>query len=154
MALASVLDAMSIVPSYSTLLHLTRRDQARNLNRERAILETQKRRRRQLTARSITAASSCKRQAKSGPGSSHKSGPVSSYKSGRFGTELDPEDNSGNESDTTCEMCKKRVSPIGRKRRIDEWIGCEICEGWFHSKCAGVSSKTLGDDPYICEACN
>ena len=153
-ALASVLDAMSIVPSYSTLLHLTRRDQARNLNRERAILETQKRRRRQLTARAITAASSRKRRAKTGHGSSHKTGPCSSYKSGRFGTEFDPDDNSGNESDTTCEMCKKRVCPIGRKRRVDEWIGCGICEGWFHSKCAGVSSKTLGDDPYFCEDCN
>ena len=153
-ALASVLDAMSIVPSYSTLLHLTRRDQARNLNRERAILETQKRRRRQLTARAITAASSRKRRAKTGHGSSHKTGPCSSYKSGRFGTEFDPDDNSGNESDTTCEMCKKRVCPIGRKRRVDEWIGCGICEGWFHSKCAGVSSKTLGDDHYFCEDCN
>ena len=162
MALASVLDAMSIVPSYNTLLHLTRRDHARNMNRERAIFETQKRRRRQLTARAITAASSRKRRAKTGPGSSlksgpsssHKSGPVSSYKSGRFGTELDPEDNSGNESDTTCEICTKRVCPLGRKRRVDEWIGCEICEGWFHSKCVGVSSKTLGDDAYFCEACD
>ena len=145
-ALASVLDAMSIVPSYNTLLHLTRRDHARNLNREGAIRETQKRRRRQLTARDITGASSHKRRAKTGP--------ASTYTSGKFGTEMDPEDNSGNESDTTCEICKKRVCPIGRKRRVDEFVGCEICESWFHSQCAGVSSKTLGDDPYICESCN
>ena len=162
LALASLLDAMSIVPSYNTLMHLSRRDQARNRDRERAILETQKRRRRQLTARAITAASSRKRRAKTGPGSSYKSGPGSSYKSGagssyksgRFGTEMDPAETSGNESDTTCQTCNKRVCPIGRKRRVDEWIGCEICETWFHSRCAGVSSKTLGDDDYICEACN
>ena len=136
----------SIVPSYNTLLHLTRRDQTRNSNRERAILETQKRCRRQLTARAITAASSRKRRAKTTS--------ASSYKSGKFGTEMEPEESSGNESDATYQMCKNRVCPIGRKRRIDEWVGCDICECWFHSKCAGVSSKTLGENPYICEACS
>ena len=94
MALASLLEALSISCSYSTLLHLSRRDRARNQNRERAILETQKRRRRQLTARAITAESSRKR--------SSKPGEDTSYKSGKFGTEImDPED-SGEESDTTC----------------------------------------------------
>ena len=149
LALASVLDAMSIVPSYNTLLHLSRRDHRRNINRERAILETQKRRRRQLTARAITAASSRKRRAKTASASAS-----ASYKSGKFGTEIEPEESSGNESDTTCQVCRKRVCPIGRKRRVDEWVGCEICEYWFHSRCAGVSSKSLGDDPYICEDCN
>ena len=146
LALASVLDAMSIVPSYNTLLHLTRRDQTRNSNRDRAILETQKRRRRQLTARAITAASSRKRRAKTTP--------ASSYKTGKFGTEMEPEEDSGDDSDTTCHTCKKRVCPIGRNRRIDEWVGCDTCECWFHCKCARVSSKTLGDNPYICEACS
>ena len=42
LALASVLEAMSIVPSYNTLLHLTRRDHARNMNRERRILKHKK----------------------------------------------------------------------------------------------------------------
>ena len=51
MALAAVLSSMSIPSSHSTLLHLTRRDRARNQNRERAILEILKRRRRQLTSR-------------------------------------------------------------------------------------------------------
>ena len=146
LALASVLDAMSIVPSYNTLLHLSRRDHRRNINRVRAILETQKRRRRQLTVRAITAASSRKRRAKTVS--------ASSYKSGKFGTEIEPEESGGNESDTTCQVWRNHVCPIGRKRRVDEWVGCEICEYWFHSRCAGVSSKTLGDDPYICEDCN
>ena len=148
LSLASVLEAMSIVPSYNTLIHLTRRDQARNTNRKRAILETQKRRRRQLTVRAVTAASSRKRRAKTASSSS------SSYRSGKFGTEMEPGEDSGDESDTTCHTCKKRVCPIGRKRRVDEWVGCELCEVWFHSKCAGVSCKTLGDDPYICGDCN
>ena len=146
MALASVLHAMSITPSYNTLLHFARRDRDRNLKRERAIIETQKRRRRQLTSRAITAESSRKRRAKAGP---------SLYSSGKYGTEVThAEDNSGDESDTTCEICKKRACPLGRKRRVDGWVGCEICECWFHSRCAGVTSKSLGDEPFFCETCS
>ena len=89
---------MSIPCSYRTLLHLSRRDRARKQKRERAILETQKRRRRQLSARTITAQSSRKRRSKTPS--------ASQYKSGKYGTELlEPEDNSGYESDKTCEIC-------------------------------------------------
>ena len=80
MVLASVLNAMSISPSYSTLLHLSRRDHARNHKRDRAILESQKRRRRQLQTRSIAAESSRKRPTKTGS--------ASTYKTGKFGTEI------------------------------------------------------------------
>ena len=76
MALASVLHTLSIQPSYRTLLHLSRRDRARNQKRDRAILETQKRRRRQLRVRSLAAESSPKRRDKR-----------SKYSSGKFGTE-------------------------------------------------------------------
>ena len=146
MAIASVLDALYISPSYSTLLHLSRRDHNRNQKRERAILETQKRRRRQLTTRSRTAESSRKRRAKTSC--------ASSYRSGKFGTEtLIPDIDSGEDSDTTCVICNSRVCPIGRRRKSDEWVGCDICESWFHSKCVGVSAKSLGNDPYFCEAC-
>ena len=146
MAIASVLDALSISPSYSTLLHLSRRDHARNQKRERAILESQKRRRRQLTTRTITAESSRKRRAKACS---------SSYQSGKFGTETtNPVDDSGEESDTACEMCKNRVCPIGRRRKVDDWVGCDICQCWYHSRCVGVNSKSLGEDPYLCDACS
>ena len=64
------------------------------------------------------------------------------------------EESSGKESDTTCQVCKNRLYPIDCKRRVDERVSCEICEVWFHSKSAGVSNKTLGDDPYLCEAFN
>ena len=146
MVLASVLNSLSISPSYSTLLHLSRRDHARNQKRERAILESQKRRRRQLTTRSIAAESSRKRRSKTGS--------TSIYKTGKFGTEIfSPEDDSGEHSDTTCEICKNRVCLIGRSRKTDDWVGCDICESWFHSKCAGVNTKSLGNDPYFCDAC-
>ena len=42
LALASVLDSMFSVPSYNTLIYLTRRDQKRYSNREWSILQTQK----------------------------------------------------------------------------------------------------------------
>ena len=64
MALASVLEAFSIIRSYSTLLHHSRRDHARNHKTYLAVLESQKRRRRQLTSRAITVESSRKRRAK------------------------------------------------------------------------------------------
>ena len=145
-ALAAVLSSLFIPPSHSTLLHLTRRDRARNLNRERAILETQKRRRRQLSARTLTAESSRKRR--------EKQSKASTYKSGLFGAELEEPDASGEESDTTCDICELRVCPIGRKRKTDDWVSCELCQSWFHCRCAKVSNKSLGEDPYFCDACN
>ena len=120
MALASVLEALSIPSSYLTLLHHSRRDCARNQYRDRGVLETQKRRRRQLNARAITAETSRKHRSKPGKDSS--------YKSGRFGTEImDPQD-SGEESDTTCAMCNSRICPIGRRRKTDDLEGCDMCE--------------------------
>ena len=80
MVLASVLNAMSISPSYSTLLHFCRRDHARNHKRDRPILESPKRRRRQLQTRSIAAESSGKRRTKTGS--------ASTYRTGKFGTEI------------------------------------------------------------------
>ena len=145
-ALAAVLSALSITPSHNTLLHLTRRDRARNQNRQRAILETQKRRRRQLSVRTTTAESSRKRR--------EKKSMASTYKSGMFGAELIDPGASGEESDTTCDICDLRVCPIGRKRKNDDWVSCELCQSWFHSKCAKVSNKSLGEDPYFCDACN
>ena len=145
-ALAAVLSSLFIPPSHSTLLHLTRRDRARNLNRERAILETQKRRRRQLSARTLTAESSRKRK--------EKQSKASTYKSGLFGAELEEPDASGEESDTTCDICDLRVCPIGRKRKTDDWVSCELCQSWFHCRCAKVSNKSLREDPYFCDACN
>ena len=146
MALAAVLCAMSIPSSHSTLLHLTRRDQARNRNREYAILETQKRRRRKLHAQAIMTESSRKRR--------EKPGQVAAYKSGMFGTEMMEPEVSGDESDTTCNVCNLRFCPIGRKKKSDDWIACELCESWFHCTCVKVDSKSLGEDPYFCDACS
>ena len=144
-ALSAVLSALSIPCSYSTLLHLSRRDRDRNTNRDRSILEIQKRRRRQLAVRQITAESSRKRR--------EKHSVASAYKASKFGTEVMDTD-SGEESDTTCEVCDLRVCPIGRRCKTDDWLGCDLCSKWFHCKCVGVSHKSLGDGAYFCVACS
>ena len=144
MCLAAILSAKSIPLSSSTLLHLTRRDCARNLNREKAILETCKRRGRQLASRTITAESSRRRK--------EKTGKVSTYKSGMFGTEIDSEA-SGDESHMIWRNFHLRVCPIGRRRKTDDWVACEVCLSWYHCRFMRVTNKSLGEDPYICEEC-
>ena len=141
MALAAVLNAFSINSSYSTLLHLTRRDRQRNRNREYA-LSSARRRRRQLATRILTVESSRRRLEKS-----------SIYDSGKFGTE-NIADNISEDSDTVCCRCGLINCPTGRKGKSDEWVGCEICQDWFHAKCVGLKEKSLGEDPYFCDACN
>ena len=139
--IASVLKEMSISCSHSTLLHFTRTDQARNQNRERAILERHKRRRSQLTARATTAESFRKRRSNKGS--------QSTYISGKFGSEVFSPEDSGGESDSICGICQLHLCP-GRGSKVDHWVGCDICETWYHCKCVGVNPKTLGDGAYFC----
>ena len=67
---------------------------------------------------------------------------------------FNPEEDSGEESDTTCEICSSRMCPIKRRRKIDNCVDCDVCQCWFHSRCAGVNTKSLGADPYFCDACS
>ena len=118
---AAILNEYGIPSSASTLYHLDRRDKTRIYMRERAIIQTQRRRRHQLKVRSHTAETSRQRREKS----------ASKYSSGKFGTELVPiatssvskEPNSGDESDTTCSKCEQRNCPIGRRKKVqDDWV--------------------------------
>ena len=44
---------------------------------------------------------------------------------------------------------------IRRKRKIDDWVGCDIYDEWFHGRCVGIKDvEALGDDPYFCAACD
>ena len=137
MGLAAILSALSIASSFSTLLHLTRRE---IVHVTKTVNWLCKRRRRQLTSQAITAESSRRRR--------EKPGKVSRYQSGVFGTEIDSEA-SGEESDTICEKCRLRVCPIGRKRKADDWVACEVCLNWYHCRCMRVTNKSLCEDPYI-----
>ena len=150
LSFAAVFREYGIVPSFTTLRHLGERDKTRNIKRERAIRQTQRRRRRQLDVRSRVAESSRQRREKA----------ASKYSGGKFGTErftfpleASAED-SGEESDTTCAKCSLRKCPIGYQRRTDEWIGCDICQLWYHGKCVGVPKvSAYTDAPYFCAEC-
>ena len=102
MALASVLQALSIPASQYTLLHFTQRDQNHNHKRERAILDSQKRRRRQMDARKDTAESSRRRR-----------GNDSAYLTDQFGIEA--------KDNEICAECQQKDCPIDPKRKIDGW---------------------------------
>ena len=119
------------------------------LNRERAILETQRRRRRQQKVRTQAAEASRQRREKN----------ASKYVTGAFGTEIlptqsEPNRDSGEESDTMCATCDLRICPIGRKKKVDEWIGCDLCDRWYHGKCVGVKkAAAYNETPYFCPEC-
>ena len=76
LSIAAVLHHYGISTTYATMNHLAVRDRIRNAKKDRAILETIKRRRRQLTVRTATAESSRRRREKS----------ASKYHSGQYGT--------------------------------------------------------------------
>ena len=129
---------------------LAERDRQRNAKKDRAILETIKRRRRQLTVRTTAAEASRRRREKS----------ASKYHSGKYGAESDlptaslPEEDSGEDSSTNCAVCDLRHCPKGRKRKTEEWIGCDLCLRWFHGRCVGIKKISLfRDTEYVCEDC-
>ena len=125
--------------SYNTLEFLSQRDRLRNLKRKRRILETHKRRRRQMATQITSAESSRKRRDK---------GAV--YQSERFGSELP---NSDEDSDTECGACHERDCPLPPSRKKEEWLACHNCEAWYHWSCAGIKSKKKLPQYYFCSNC-
>ena len=133
MSLASVLNTLGVSCSHKTLLYFARKDKERNRCRIKAVSDTQKRRRRILQSQFLTAESSRRMREKTG----------SKYKSKAFGSEASsstpvqksvPTESSGDELDTICEQCKLRNCPIGRKRKIDDWVFSEFCDQWYHAR--------------------
>ena len=149
LSFAAILREYGVSVSASTVKYLASRDKTRMLNRERAILETQRRRRRQQKARTQAAEASRQRREKR----------ASKYVPGAFGTEIlpthsEPNRDSGEESDTMCATCDLRICPIGRKKKVDEWIGCDLCDRWYHGKCVGVKKvAAYNETPYFCPDC-
>ena len=142
LSFSAVLNEYGIASSYSSLLHFAERDRYRNFSKHRAIKETIKRRRRYLTVRASAAESSRRRREKAG----------SKYSSGEFGVEA--EGNESDDEDTLCAICQSRNCPIGRRRKVDDWIGCEVCGRWFHGRCVGIqkiSNWTESDS--FCKDC-
>ena len=152
LSFAAILREYGICASATTMRLLASLDKTRNLKRERAILETQKRRRRKLKSRELAAEMSSQRRETA----------ASKYHSGKFGSERhsmqatssQPHADTGDESDTICSKCEQRTCPIRLKRKIDEWIGCDLCKQWYHGRCVGMKRvSAFANSSYFCEDC-
>ena len=139
LAYAALLKELGMDVSYNTLKFLSQRDRLRNLKRKRRILETHKRRRRQMATQITSAESSRKGRDK---------GAV--YQSERFGSELP---NSDEDSDTECGACHERDCLLPPRRKKEEWLACHNCETWYHWSCAGIKSKKKLPQYYFCSHC-
>ena len=141
---AAVLQGYGIPLSYSTVHHLVEKDKTRNLKRKRAILQTQRRRRCQLAVCTKAAEFSA----------------ASKYSGRKFGTERltippAPSDEYGGEDyNTTCSKCDLRTCQIGWQKKTNDWIGCDLCQRWYHGRCVGVKRvSAFTDVPIFCENC-
>ena len=149
LSFAAILREYGVSVFASTVHHLASRDKTRILKREKAILETQRRRRHQQKVRSKAAEASRQRREKK----------ASKYIPGAFGTEIlptqsAPDPESGEESDSPCATCDSRICPIGRRRKVDEWIGCDLCDRWHHGRCVGMKKVAAYTDvPFFCPDC-
>ena len=139
LAYSKVMQELGIIPSHHTLQYLSRRDRTRNLMKSRRVKETQKRRRRQMSAQTQVAESSRRRRDKR------------VYASEQYGSELMQ---SSDESDTVCDSCRARHCPLVTKSKKDNWISCESCDKWFHWACAGFRSKKSLPEDYFCSLCS
>ena len=137
MILAAVLADLGVQSSHKNLAHFARMDRERNRCRIKTVVATVKRRRRLLKTRFLATEKSRKKKEID-----------STYKSGAFGTEAI------SDSDTVCEECQLRECPVGRKTKKIDWLGCESCLKWFHSRCVDVNKKDFKDAPYICDDCD
>ena len=144
LSFAAVLNEYGISPSYSSLFHFAEMDRYRNSAKERAILATIKRRRRYLTVRASAAETSRKLREKA----------ASKYSSGKFGAEVREEDSSDEDDDEVCAICEMKGCPIGRRRKVDEWIGSDVCGRWFHGRCVGIKKTADWTEvDYFCKDC-
>ena len=144
LSLAAVLKEYGISPSYSSLFHFAERDRYRNFAKDRKILETIKRRGRYLTVRATAAETSRRRREKA----------ASKYSSGKFGAEVREDNSSDEDENAVCAICELRTCPIGRRRKKDEWLGCDVCGRWFHDRCAGIKNVSDWTEvDYFCKDC-
>ena len=136
----AVLNSLGISPRYKSMTFLTRRDHFRNLARIRRIRETHKRRRRQIASHTVQAEASRKRRDK-----------CTVYASGEHGAEMDFD---SEDSDTVCDECQFRTCPHPTKSKTDSRISCDGCDGNFHWRCVGQTSKKSIPGFYFCKNCN
>ena len=156
MIFALILAELGVSCSFTALNHFPLMDKNRNHSRVRAMSVTHKIRRSVLKSKSLAVEASRRKREKRG----------TVYQSGAYGSEgsslkstatcvipTNSTQNESDDSDTLCGKCDLRNCPIGVKRKNDDWVACEFCEVWYHTRCVKVSQKELGEDVYICIAC-
>ena len=139
LAYAAILKELGMDVSHNTLVFLSRRDKLRNMKRKRRIVETLKRRRRQMESQITSAESSRKRRNKRAV-----------YESEKFGSELP---NSDEDSESECTACHQRNCPLPPRRKKEEWVACHTCDCWYHWSCAGIKSRKKLPEYYFCCNC-
>ena len=48
-----------------------------------------------------------------------------------------------------CESCRQAYC----EDEAESWIGCDVCESWWHYWCAGLQSMLTEEDEWLCENC-
>ncbi|XP_015089207.1 PHD finger protein ALFIN-LIKE 2-like isoform X2 [Solanum pennellii] len=81
-------------------------------------------------------------------GSIQRTSDVQSKSTGKLADESCDEDEEEH-GETLCGCCD------GHYNADEFWIGCDICEKWFHGKCVKITpAKAEGIKQYKCPACN
>ena len=63
-------------------------------------------------------------------------------------------EDSSDDSEETCGKCHQRSCPIPGRGKKDDWIGCDICQQWYHGRCVGVKKvSAYNNKEYFCEDC-
>jgi len=68
--------------------------------------------------------------------------------------ESSSEEESSGDENCKCKICDKKKAPQTKnKKGKDTWIGCDVCECWFHVECEGATTKEVQRELYICKNC-
>ena len=54
------------------------------------------------------------------------------------------------ESSYYCAACRTPYQEFTES--VEDWIGCEMCDSWFHFVCVGIDSTSV-PDKFYCEEC-
>jgi len=49
---------------------------------------------------------------------------------------------------SVCTACNKK-----RIGLHNQWVGCDKCDQWFHTRCVGLNDKTIPDGDWFCSFC-
>ena len=36
----------------------------------------------------------------------------------------------------------------------EDWLSCDLCDGWYHCKCMGVNLQEAEEEEFICPSCS